>query len=123
MRQMRIADKQTHESMPGREQVEYPGGGGDGGDGMIQKYVNFSQLIDWLKSLSLNRTVNKDPYMDNALLNMRQILEFDIYNPCLFHYIEVGGCDDCRWRNRPQKCSCCRRNLHIKDCYEKEAQP
>lgn len=57
---------------------------------MIQKYVNFSQLIDWLKSLSLNRTVNKDPYMDNALLNMRQILELDIYNPCLFQYIEVG---------------------------------
>ena len=88
---------------------------------MTQKYVNFSHLIDFLKSLSLNRDVNKDPYMDNALLNMRQILELDIHNPCLFHYIEVGGCDDCRWRNRPQKCSCCRRNLHIKDCYEKEA--
>ena len=63
---------------------------------MTQKYVNFSHLIDWLKSLSLNRDVNKDPYMDNALLNMRQILELDIYNPCLFQYIEVGGCDDCR---------------------------
>ena len=86
----------------------------------MSKYVNFSHLIDWLKSLSLNRDVNKDPYMDNVLLNMRQILELDIHNPCLFHYIEVGGCDDCRWRNRPQKCACCRRNLNIKDCYERE---
>lgn len=29
-------------------------------------------------------------------------------------------CDGCVWANRvrPQKCSCCRRNLHLKDCYE-----
>src|SRR5699024_10040064 len=52
--------------------------------------------------------------------NLQQILQHDIYNPCLFHYIEVGECDDCRWRNRPQKCACCRRNLNIKDCYERE---
>lgn len=32
------------------------------------------------------------------------------------------GCDDCRWRDRPQKCACCRRNLHIKDCYEEETR-
>ena len=27
------------------------------------------------------------------------------------------GCAGCRWRDRPQKCSCCRRNKRLKDCY------
>lgn len=31
----------------------------------------------------------------------------------------AGDCSGCRWRGvRPQKCSCCRRNLHMKDNYE-----
>lgn len=30
------------------------------------------------------------------------------------------SCDDCRWKGRHQKCSCCRRNHNIKDCYEEE---
>ena len=28
------------------------------------------------------------------------------------------GCDGCRWKDRHQKCSCCRRNRDMKDCYE-----
>lgn len=31
-----------------------------------------------------------------------------------------SGCAACRWRNRRQKCSCCRRNRHLKDCWEEE---
>ena len=31
-----------------------------------------------------------------------------------------SGCAVCRWRNRRQKCSCCRRNRHLKDCWEEE---
>lgn len=27
-------------------------------------------------------------------------------------------CKGCRWRRRHQKCSCCRRNPCLKDCYE-----
>ena len=27
-------------------------------------------------------------------------------------------CNGCRWRGRHQKCSCCRRNANLKDCYE-----
>jgi hypothetical protein len=28
-------------------------------------------------------------------------------------------CTGCRWRGvRPQRCSCCRRNIHMKDNYE-----
>ena len=34
--------------------------------------------------------------------------------------IEIGNCAGCLWegRVRPQKCSCCRRNPDMKDCYE-----
>ena len=28
------------------------------------------------------------------------------------------SCAGCRWKERPQKCSCCKRNKYIKDCYE-----
>lgn len=27
-------------------------------------------------------------------------------------------CNGCRWKGRHQKCSCCRRNANLKDCYE-----
>jgi hypothetical protein len=34
--------------------------------------------------------------------------------------VEVGNCDGCCWKEigRQQKCSCCRRNRYLKDCYE-----
>lgn len=33
--------------------------------------------------------------------------------------VEVGSCEGCIYshRKRPQKCSCCRRNRDLKDCY------
>lgn len=80
-------------------------------------FVNFSHLIEWLKNVRKS-SINDSPYMDNALLNMQQILEIDLHNPCIFEYMRIGGCEKCRWRNRPQKCSCCRRNKHMKDCFE-----
>ena len=33
-------------------------------------------------------------------------------------YVEIGNCENCKWKGRHQKCSCCRRNRYIKDCYE-----
>lgn len=31
----------------------------------------------------------------------------------------VVQCGECRWKGRRhQKCSCCRRNRYLKDCYE-----
>ena len=34
--------------------------------------------------------------------------------------VEVGSCDGCYWKEigRQQKCSCCRRNRYLKDCYD-----
>lgn len=85
----------------------------------MAKYVNFDQLIDFLRSVRANRDVNISPYMDSALLNIQQMLELDIHNPLIFDYVEIGNCEGCKWKNRHQKCSCCRRNRHMKDSYEK----
>ena len=34
--------------------------------------------------------------------------------------ILTESCEGCAYSNRkrPQKCSCCRRNIYLKDCYE-----
>lgn len=58
-------------------------------------YVNFDHLIDYLRKVRKNRGVNISPYMGNALLNVQQMLELDVYNPILFDYVEVGNCDGC----------------------------
>ena len=36
----------------------------------------------------------------------------------------IGACAGCEWANRkrPQKCSCCKRNPFIKDCYERAGE-
>ena len=38
--------------------------------------------------------------------------------------VEVGNCEGCIYshRKRPQKCSCCRRNRDLKDCYERREE-
>ena len=81
-------------------------------------YLKTQDLIDYLRSLRMNREINVSPYMDNALLNIQQLIEIDQYNPFIFDYIKIGDCEKCKWKNRHQKCSCCRRNRYIKDCYE-----
>lgn len=83
-------------------------------------YLKVPDLIDYFRALRMNRKINISPYMDNALLNIQQLLEIDQYNPCIFDCVEIGNCENCRWKGRHQKCSCCRRNRHIKDCYETE---
>ena len=36
-------------------------------------------------------------------------------------YFALGDCIGCRWRGvRPQKCSCCARNLDMKDNYKED---
>lgn len=31
---------------------------------------------------------------------------------------KMESCERCKWQGRHQKCSCCRRNRYLKDCYE-----
>lgn len=85
----------------------------------MPKYINTDHFLEYLDKVRANRNVNVNPYMDNALLNVRQMIAIDMHNPCLFDFVDIGNCDGCEWKNtRPQKCSCCRRNRHIKDCYK-----
>ena len=51
-----------------------------------------------------------------ALLEVKKIPAVDA--------VEVGSCDGCIYSNRkrPQKCSCCRRNRDMKDCYERREE-
>ena len=51
-------------------------------------YVNFDHMIEWLRKARMNQRIS--PYMDNALLNIQQMLELDVYNPCIFDYLEIG---------------------------------
>ena len=83
-------------------------------------YLKTQDLIDYFRSLRTNRKINSSPYMDNALLNIQQLLEIDQYNHCIFDYVEIGNCEKCKWKNRHQKCSCCRRNRYIKDSYQED---
>lgn len=64
-------------------------------------YVNFDHMIDYLRKVRQSRNINNSPYMDNALLNMQQLLEFDIHNPIIFDYVELGGLRRLRveWRS------------------------
>lgn len=81
-------------------------------------YVNLDHLIKWLKETRKNQRIS--PYMDTALLNIQQLLQNQMHLPLFADSIEIGSCDTCRYKNRrrPQKCSCCRRNRYLKDCYE-----
>lgn len=81
----------------------------------MSRYVNFDNIVEYLRVIRMNSKINVSPYMDNALLNIQQLLELDVYNPFIFDVVDIGGCDDCYWKNRYQKCSCCRRNRKLKD--------
>ena len=83
-----------------------------------ERYVNLPHLIDYLRKVRQNRNVNISPYMDSVLLNVQQMIEFDMENPLIADSFVIGGCGSCKWSGRKQKCSCCRRNRYIKDCWE-----
>lgn len=89
----------------------------------MSRYVNFDNIVEYLRVIRMNSKINDSPYMVNALLNLQQLIDRDVYNPCIFDVVDIGGCDECYWKNRYQKCSCCRRNRKLKDCYkEKEGE-
>ena len=58
---------------------------------------------------------------ENFVLGIESVLEYAEYLPAI-DAVEAGTCEGCIYSNRkrPQKCSCCRRNKDLKDCYEAE---
>lgn len=85
---------------------------------MADLYISSEHLIEYLAKIRQNQRISPD--MDAALLNMQQLINMQRWNPIIFDSFLVGGCESCRWKNRKQKCSCCRRNRHLKDCHEEE---
>lgn len=85
-----------------------------------ERYVNMTHLVNYLRAVRANRALNTSPHMDNALLNVQKMIERDAINPILWDSIMIGGCGGCKWSGKHQKCSCCRRNRYIKDCWEEK---
>lgn len=58
------------------------------------------------------------------LVDREQEILDEIKNAPAVDAVEVGSCDGCYWKEigRQQKCSCCRRNRYLKDCYEGRAK-
>lgn len=57
-----------------------------------------------------------------AYQDIEEILEQNDFNldvPVIGETKTDADCTGCRWRGvRPQRCSCCRRNIYMKDNYE-----
>lgn len=87
---------------------------------MGERYVNLPRLVERLRQVRQNRDVNTSPQMDSALLLVQEMLERAAYDPLICDSITIGGCRSCKWSGRTQKCSCCRRNRYIKDCWEEK---
>ena len=73
----------------------------------------FQDLLDDLQDM-----IDEEP---NTYMNFRR------ETLCMAKdYLEDAymSCEGCVWaeRKRPQKCSCCRRNLFMKDCFEKAGE-
>ena len=83
-------------------------------------YVNSEHIIHFLAGSRKNQRISTA--MDAALLNVQQLIESQRWNPIIADAFLAGGCENCRWKNRQQKCSCCRRNRHMKDCFEEDAK-
>lgn len=86
-------------------------------------YINADQaaeLFDKWQQLGYPTGVDVET-RDRVLRLIVQMLR-ESYPSCLLMWdsFSVGGCETCRWRNRRQKCSCCRRNRNLKDCWEED---
>ena len=78
---------------------------------IVARPWKFQDLLDDLEDM-----IDEEP---NTYLNERR------HTLCMAKsYLEdlYQSCEGCIWvgGKRPQKCSCCRRNLLMKDCYECE---
>ena len=71
--------------------------------------ISRSALIEWFS-----------PYMHEDEAIPPDVVIGDIKAAPTVDAVKVGNCEGCIWENRkrPQKCSCCRRNPDMKDCYE-----
>lgn len=61
--------------------------------------------------------------IDLVLDDLQKFFEVDKKGLWKNEIVPIPDCGDCKYRGKkPAKCSCCRRNLYIKDCYESGGQ-
>lgn len=82
---------------------------------MPKKYIHAGNLTAYLDMALIEN--KSSPTTGYALLKLHRIIN---EHPDYFGCITLGECDGCRWNGRNQKCSCCRRNPSLKDCFEVE---
>lgn len=87
-------------------------------------YVN---MMDFLNFLTKRRESANDAMMGIYRKMVLLELSRDLIQMRQDHFAPmdtipfVGECNGCKWKwVRQQKCSCCRRNRNLKDCYELE---
>jgi len=73
--------------------------------GICSMFMNCPCCGDW-KSCAINRDIIHTNNLEIELEESKKKLD----------------CEGCRWNKRVQKCSCCRRNTHMKDNF-KEVKP
>ena len=85
-------------------------------------YINANGAADYFAALRRKLPHDSKDFLtrDEMLLNAEQLFRISAGMQQIFCWdsIQIGECDGCKWRNRYQKCSCCRRNRGLKDNYE-----
>lgn len=85
----------------------------DWGRFKVGKYIHAGNLTEYLDMALIKN--KSSPTTGYALLKLHQIIN---EHPEYFGCITIDDCDGCRWNGRNQKCSRCRRNPSLKDCFE-----
>lgn len=86
-------------------------------------YINADHVADYFAALRRNLPHDSKDFLtrDSMLLAMEQLIRFAAGSPSLsWDSVKIGECDGCKWRDRHQKCACCRRNRGLKENYEEE---
>ena len=88
---------------------------------MTNDLISRSALLDELQEELDFDTPMYDEEQNKFINTGLRIAVKDVKRQPAVDAVEVGNCDGCYWKQigRQQKCSCCRRNRDMKDCYRR----
>lgn len=89
-------------------------------------YINADQVADHISQRRLNLNPDNAAYYEKCktLRLLEELVRKTPYGTVLYwDSVQIVGCNGCKWKLvRHQKCSCCRRNRHLKDNFEEDAE-
>lgn len=91
---------------------------------MKNDLISRSALADYLKKTKIDEVFPNWKELGcvakTAVIRLTKQYRVIVLNAPAVDAVEAGSCDGCHWKEigRQQKCSCCRRNRYLKDCYE-----